>query len=61
MDTVESDNLKFTVLSVEDKRIAKVRIDITPRDAEAADSEDESAERRSILIHKDKKNKQDDK
>lgn len=61
MDTVETDNLKFTVLSVEDKRIAKVRIDITPRDAEVADSEDESEERRSILIHKDKKNKQDDK
>ena len=31
MDTVELDNLKFTVLSVEDKRIAKVRIDIAPR------------------------------
>ena len=48
MDTVEYENLKFTVLSVEDKRIAKVRIDITPRDEETDDNE-ESEDRRSRL------------
>ncbi len=32
MDTVELDNIKFTVLSVEDKRIAKVKIDIKPKE-----------------------------
>ncbi len=61
MDTVEIDNLKFTVLSVEDKRIAKVRIDITPRENEnSSAAENDSDERRSILNLKDKKNKQDD-
>ncbi len=45
MDTVEFENLKFTVLSVEDKRIAKVRIDITPRD-EAEEDDAESEEKR---------------
>ncbi len=40
MDTVEFENLKFTILSVEDKRIAKVRIDIKPRDEEDSESEE---------------------
>lgn len=30
MDTVEYENIKFTVLAVDDKRISKIRIDITP-------------------------------
>lgn len=49
MDTVEYENLKFTVLSVEDKRIAKVRIDITPRDDESEDDDDASEEKRSRI------------
>ena len=61
MDTVETDNLKFTILSVEDKRIAKVRIDITPREAAEPAVEGEPEEKRSILNIKDKKNKSDDK
>lgn len=61
MDTVTLDNLTFTVLSVEDKRIAKVRIDIADRDTDEA-SEDgrddgEEKERRSRLPGKDKKTK----
>lgn len=56
MDTVEFENLKFTVLSVEDKRIAKVRIDITPRD-DADDEEEEPAEDRRIRL---KKNREED-
>ena len=58
MDTVELDNLKFTIIEVEDKRIAKVRIDITPRDDEADDSDDE---KRNRLNHKEKKNRSEDK
>lgn len=54
MDTVEFENLKFTVLSVEDKRIAKVRIDITPRDEES-DEDADSDEKRSRI----KKNKEE--
>lgn len=53
MDTVEFDNLKFTVLSVEDKRIAKVRIDITPRDESDEDNED-SADDKRVKLRKTK-------
>lgn len=56
MDTVELDNLKFTVLSVEDKRIAKVRIDITPREDESEEDSD-SEEKKTRLNLKDRKNK----
>lgn len=61
MDTVELDNLKFTVLSVEDKRIGKVRIEITPRDdsesqEEPEDKNEEKRPRLNINI-KDRKNK----
>ena len=55
MDTVELDNLKFTVLAVEDKRIAKVRIDITPRD----EIEDEDNEKRLKINLKERKTKSD--
>ncbi|MBQ8209783.1 MAG: HlyC/CorC family transporter [Clostridia bacterium] len=55
MDTVEYENLKFTVLSVEDKRIAKVRIDITPRDEEIDEENDEPEERRGRI----RKNKEE--
>ena len=58
MDTVELDNLKFTIIEVEDKRIAKVRIDITPRDEEDDDGDDE---KRTRLNHKKKKNRSEDK
>ncbi len=58
MDTVELDNLKFTIIEVEDKRIAKVRIDITPRDEEEDDGDDE---KRNRLNHKEKKNRSEDK
>lgn len=58
MDTVEFENLKFTVLSVEDKRIAKVRIDIMPRDEmNPEDGDDASEEKRSIF----RKNKEEEK
>ncbi len=61
MDTVEYENLKFTILSVEDKRIAKVRIDITPRDDEDDDENNEKDdEKRTILNIKDKRNKDND-
>ena len=61
MDTVEYENLKFTILSVEDKRIAKVRIDITPRIEENKDEENEKDdEKRSILNIKEKRNKDND-
>ena len=53
LDTVEFENLKFTVLSVEDKRIAKVRIDITPRD-ESEDDEDDIVEEKRIRHRKNK-------
>ena len=60
MDTVEYENIKFTILSVEDKRIAKVRIDITPRDEEDDyDDNEKDDEKRSILNLKDKRNKDD--
>lgn len=59
MDTVEFDNLKFTVLSVEDKRIAKVRIDITPRDdASSEDEDNEPADEKRVRL---RKNKEEDK
>ena len=51
-DTVEYKNLKFTVLSVEDRRIDKVRIEITPIEEDAED-EDE----RHIFNRKDKTEK----
>ena len=57
-DMVEFDNLKFTVLSVEDKRIAKVRIDITPRDENQSDDEDDDDKKLRLNL-KDRKNKQD--
>ena len=58
MDTVELDNLKFTVIEVEDKRIAKVRIDITPRaETGNADEADEGEEKRLKLNLKEKKKK----
>lgn len=53
MDTVEYENLKFTVLSVEDKRIAKVRIDITPRD-ESDEDETEVTEEKRVKLRKNK-------
>lgn len=56
MDTVELDNLKFTVLSVEDKRIAKVRIDITPREDENSE-DDNSDEKKTRINLKERKNK----
>lgn len=56
MDTVEFENLKFTVLSVEDRRIAKVRIDITPRDEEDSEDEELTEDRRIRL----KKSKEED-
>lgn len=61
MDTVEIDNLKLTVLSVEDKRIAKVRIDIIPREEEKIDeaSDSDGDEKRLKLNLKEKKNKSD--
>ena len=54
MDTVEFENLKFTVLSVEDKRIAKVRIDITPRDENNDGEDTEPAEERRSRLRKNK-------
>lgn len=56
MDTVEFENLKFTVLSVEDKRIAKVRIDITPRDEfyNNGDEESESNDEGRLRLRKNK-------
>ncbi len=60
MDTVEVENIKLTVLSVEDKRIAKIRIDITPRDDSNDDDVSEDAtesEKRSRLGLKDRKPK----
>ena len=54
-DTVELDNLKFTVLAVEDKRIAKVRIDITPRE----ENTDEDNEKRLKINLKERKTKTD--
>ncbi|MDR3344929.1 MAG: hemolysin family protein [Oscillospiraceae bacterium] len=35
MDVAEYDNLRFTVLNVEDRRIGRVKIEITPRDGGA--------------------------
>ena len=57
MDTVELENLKFTVIEVEDKRIAKVRIDITPLTADEDDEQSDGEERRIKLNLKEKKNK----
>lgn len=54
MDTVEYENLKFTVLAVEDKRISKVRIDITPRDAVEVAADESEIEKRSRIIKKNK-------
>ena len=31
MNVVEYENLKFTILNVEDRRIGKVRVEITPK------------------------------
>ncbi len=45
MDAVEFDNIKFTVLSVEDRRISKIRIDITPKPFE--DEDEDNDDRRS--------------
>lgn len=60
MDTVEYENLKFTVLSVEDKRIAKVRIDITPRD-EFYNNDDDESEASDDNRLRLRKNKDEDK
>ena len=45
MNEVEYENLHFTILNVEDRRIGKVRVEITPID-EPLEEEDEKKERR---------------
>lgn len=45
MNEVEYENLHFTILNVEDRRIGKVRVEITPID-EPQEEEDEKKERR---------------
>lgn len=37
MNTVEYENIKFTVLNVEERRIGKVRVEVLPREKEAFD------------------------
>ena len=42
MNIVECENLRFTVLNVEDRRIGKVKIEILPPEAENIDEEDDA-------------------
>lgn len=58
LDCIELDNLKFTVLSVEDRRIAKVRIDIAPRTDES--DEEAAAETQEKEKRSRRKNKNED-
>lgn len=37
MNEIEFENLKFTILNVEERRIGKVRVEITPRDEESVE------------------------
>ena len=39
MNEVDYENLHFTILNVEDRRIGKVKVEITPRDAQEDDTE----------------------
>ena len=55
MDVVEYKNIKFTVLSVEERRIAKVKIEITPI------PEDDDEEQKEKERSKDKKDREKDK
>ena len=41
MNEVVFENVKFTVLSVEDRRIEKIKVEITPAEENSADNDDE--------------------
>lgn len=56
LDEVLYENLKFTVLEVEDKRIAKVRIDILPREETVS----EDTEDKRIKLRERKKGDEED-
>jgi hypothetical protein len=53
MNEVVFENVKFTVLSVEDRRIEKIKVEITPVE-ESEEEEDEENERPLRLRNKDK-------
>ena len=44
MTEVEFENLKFTILNVEDRRIGKIRVEITPKE-ETDDDPEESKDK----------------
>ena len=41
MNEVVFENVKFTVLSVDDRRIEKIKVEITPVEEDSADNDDE--------------------
>jgi putative hemolysin len=53
MNEVVFENVKFTVLSVEDRRIEKIKVEITPEKKSDKD-DDEDEEKPSRLRNKDK-------
>ena len=42
MTEVTFENLKFTILNVEDRRIGKVRVEITPKEEDSSDGENDN-------------------
>ena len=52
MNVVEYENLRFTVLNVEDRRIGKVKIEILPVEEEKEDAEDDSKAREGRLVRR---------
>ena len=63
MNTVEYENIRFTVLNVEERRIGKVKVEILPKPENAEDAPAE--EKKSIFEHgrkeeKDKEKEKDD-
>lgn len=59
MDVVEYKNIKFTVLSVEERRIAKVKIEITP--VEEPENDEDDGEKDKPREKKERKEKDKDK
>ena len=53
MNEVQFENVKFTVLSVEDRRIEKIKVEIIPVE-ESDEDDDEDDERPLRLRNKDK-------
>ena len=59
MNVVEYENLRFTILNVEDRRIGKVKVEILPVEDKKSDDSDDDDEEENPKEKKKQKNKND--